>query len=1070
MLRKIDRLVAAREGNLPGRIDQWIKLKTLKENGDNTHSPIHPRPQLNSVYRPARDSIEATLVRIWKKLLGFADIGIQDDFLALGGDSLKAITVISRIHRETGVNIPVTEFFTQPTIESIAAYIRDNKNKTNYQALEPVEKKEYYPLSSAQLRVYILHRMDTASKGYNIPFIFILSGNIDPAKLAYSFRQLIQRHESLRTGFIMSPQGPAQVIHEHVDFSLAYFESDEKGIPGIFEKFSAPFQLENPPLLRVGLIKIEQTKYILMLEIFHIITDGISFEILMDDFTALYAGHSLPGVTFQYRDYVAWQMRQKNRERRAKEKAYWLEQFADEIPALDLPLDYPRPFVQGFAGSSLSFELAEGTLTALKTLALEQGTTLYPVLLVLYYLFLAKLSNQKDIVVGTPTAGRGHADLEKITGMFVNTLALRNYPIPAKPVGEFLTEVKENTLKAFANQDYQYEELVEEVVINRDLSRNPLFDTMLALQNLNIKEFAVPGFPGLTLTPYHFENKVSHFDLSLTGLEEQNKLVFIFEYNTGLFKKESIERFAVYFQKVVQDLPDLLNKRKNVTVGEIDIIPASEKQQIIYEFNNTAVVYPQNKTIQELFAEQAARTPGYVALHGCMVAWMHDCMDAWMDGCMIAWMHGEVGAGPRVCPSRNVSLTYSQLNEQSDRLAGLLIKKGVLADNIIAIKIERSIEMIIGILGILKAGAAYLPIDPTYPQERINYMLKDSNARILINKSEIRNPKFETKPNDQNTNDQNKNQHSGAVFVLNFENLNFEFVSSFEFRASDLNSSNLAYVIYTSGSTGKPKGVVISQRSVMNFITGITRIIPFTGNDRVLSLTTVSFDIFGLETLVPLVSGSVVVMGTNEEQLNPEMAGMVMEREKISIFQVTPSRLQVIISLPGAAKRLQSLKFLLIGGETLPGPLLEKVRPLVPGKIYNMYGPTETTIWSSVKEVSRGHDLNIGKPIANTVIHILNEAHQVVPVGVTGELYIGGDGLALGYLNSPELTNDRFKRNVISHLSLVISNTKNSLNFTNDQCPMTNDRFYKTGDLGRWLPAGPPAGGASGGGIEFLGR
>ncbi|MDQ1350458.1 MAG: hypothetical protein QG657_760 [Acidobacteriota bacterium] len=990
-LKNTNQLVVSREGNLHNRIYRWIKLKTLQEKDaikEKNLTSSHPRPNLSSDYTAPRNPTEQTLVKIWKNLLGFDDIGVQDDFLELGGDSLNAITVISQIHRESGVNIPVTEFFVHPTIERIAGYILGNKNKTTFTAIDPVEKKEYYLLSSAQLRIYILYRMNTESKGYNIPFVFVLKGNLDSSKLEYSFKKIIQRHESFRTAFIMSPQGPAQVIHDAAHFAVEYFTCNETDVPGILANFVRPFNLEAPPLLRIGVIKIDQVKYILILDIFHIITDGVSFDILVKEFIGEYQGNDLPPLRIQYKDFSEWQNRQKSSTVMNSEESYWKEQFTQDIPVLALPYDYPRPPEQSLEGDSITFALAEENIKALKTLALEQGITLYIVLFVLYYIFLAKLTNQEDIVVGTPTAGRRHADLEKIIGMFVNILALRNYPSGEKRIIDFLGEVKENTLKAFENQDYQYEELVDHVAVNRDLSRNPLFDTMFALQSITAREIDIPG---LKLTPYHFKNKIANFDLSLTAMENDNDLVFIFEYCTRLFKKETIERFIGYFKKIVEAV--LEDKSMEMKMGVIEIIPPGEKKKILYEFNDTFAEFPGNKTIHRLFEEQSERLGDRVAV---------------------------IGMG---------HFTYLELSELSNRLACLLMNNGLSPNTIVGIMIKRSIEMVIGIMGILKAGAAYLPIDPDYPQERIDYMLKDSGAKIMIGRAE--------------------EQKSGrAEFVLS----SF-FLTSLLPRSPASVSSNLAYIIYTSGSTGKPKGVMITHRSVMNRLYFMKNKFRLDENDVVLQKTRFTFDVSVGELFHWILPGGKLCLLAAGGEHQPGVILDTIAKYKVTVIEFVPSELAVFLefmTVDHAATKLQTLRWAFSGGEVLRPELVTMFKKTMVGQcraqLMNAYGPTEATMDITYFNCSSSEAqdvIPIGKPMANVQVFILDRTGYLQSPGVPGELCISGESLAMGYLNDPGITAEKFCKYYRSYKSY-----KTYI-------------FYKTGDLARWLTDGN---------IEFLGR
>ncbi|HLP62487.1 MAG TPA: amino acid adenylation domain-containing protein, partial [Candidatus Deferrimicrobium sp.] len=658
-------------------------------------------------YTAPRDEVEKRMVEIWADVLNPpTSIGIDDNFFDLGGHSLNATLLIAGMHKAFNVKVPLKEFFQRGCIREIAQYIKEAV-KEEFIFIEPVEEKEYYPLSAAQKRMYVLQQLDEGSIAYNIPAVMRLEGVLDKNHLEKVFLKLIKRHESLRTSFIAINEEPVQRIRDNVEFEIEMGRGAPPWSP--YKFFIRPFDLSKAPLMRVGLVKEEEEKHLLMVDMHHIITDGTSMELFVKDFMTLYAGREILPLALQYKDYSGWRniMREKGEE-------YWLNRFCERPPVLDLPLDYPRPAVQGFEGRGYRFEISPGETAALKALASAEGTTLYMALLTLYYTFLTRITGQDDIVIGTPVAGRSHAGLESIMGMFVNTLALRNSPAWEKNFAGFLKEVNENTLAAFANQDYPYEELVERVTINRDPGRNPLFDTMLNLRNMDISEIEIPG---LKMAPFPFEENISKFDLTLRVFDAPGNLRFTFEYCTRLFKAETIERFAVYFKNIIKGMV----ADKHTRILELEIIPEEEKSRLLYDFNDTQAEYPEDKTIHQLFEEQVEKAPDHIALIG------------------------HVGLAR---PVRLVQLTYLQLNEQSNQVTGLLIEKGVLAGDIVAIMMERSIDLVTGILGILKSGGAYLPIEPEYPQERIDYMLKDSGVRILINKSEIRNSKFETNPND----------------------------------------------------------------------------------------------------------------------------------------------------------------------------------------------------------------------------------------------------------------------------------------------------------------------------------
>jgi len=889
--------------------------------------------------------------------------------------------------------------------------------------------RQRFPLSFGQERLWFIHQLDPENTAYNIIKATKLEGSLDKQVLEKSTNEIIRRHEILRTTFITDKQGPAQVIHDHLslplevidlkDFSKEKQESEIKEI--IRDESQYVFDLTKGPLLRTKLLVLNEKgdEHVFLLVIHHIISDGTSILVFFRELVQLYEVFSqgrpshLPELHIQYVDYAFWQRRWFGFNK--KQEAYWLDQFSGQKPVLTLPTDYPRPMIQGFEGMTRTFHLDIHEIKTLKQMALANKTTLYVVLLTIYNIFLSKLSSQEDIVVGTPVAGRRHPDVQKLIGMFINTLALRNYPQHRKTFRDFLGEVRNRVLNAFENQEYRYEDIIAKVNVRRDTSRNPLFDVMFLLDDRDAPDTTNTG---LMLKPYEIENNTSKFDLTLTvgdeklvpGSGDQKELHYCFEYCTKLFKDTTITRFIDYFKQVVSSVL----QDSAIKLADIEIIPNNEKQKILYDFNDTGTHYPKDKTLHQLFEEQVEQNPDHTALVG----------------------KGS-GVGTRFIASvpgkQTVHLTFNQLNQKSNQLASLLRSMGVNRETIVGIFVDRSPELITAIFAVLKAGAIYLPLDPNHPVKRIKYMLKESDTEIvLINNNNRVLPGDEFIP--LNLNDEKNYIHntsnSGAV----------------------TSPQEPAYVIYTSGTTGIPKGVMIQHQSIVNFIKGMTDIIDFKVHDRILSLTTVSFDIFSLETIVPLTQGSSVVIGSIDEQIDPAAALQVINREKVTIFQLTPSRLQLLLSHneAKAAKVLALLRYLLVGGEAFPQRLLEQVKSVTgvyKRKIYNLYGPTETTVWSTSKYLSGETPLNIGKPIANTQVYILDKSLKPTAIGVLGDIYIGGDGVARGYLNNPDLTADKF---IFNPNKLYRSNMSYKPHI-----------IYRTGDLGRWLPDGD---------MDFLGR
>jgi acyl transferase domain-containing protein/acyl carrier protein len=573
-LEKIDQMVVSNVGNLHQRIDKWIKLETFKgkESTVETKSDLYPRPDLSTPYVAPRDAIEQALVNVWQSFLGFEQIGVHDDFLELGGDSLSAITVISRIHRGLHVNVPVTEFFNEPTIEAIARYISTKEKEDTYLSIEPVEKKEFYPVSLAQRRLFILQQMDMASISYNMSLVYTLVGEFDQKEMENSFIKLIHRHESLKTSFDIIANEPIQRIRQHVDFKLEYHGlvsavDDHYSTRDIIKNFVRPFDLSQPPLFRAGLIHASrvggqentQNIYLLMVDMHHIISDGISLQIMLEDFMMLYEGGELSSLPIQNKDFAQWQNRETIKEKIKKQEEFWLKQFEGDIPKGALPTDYDTPDNRVYPGDSIYFEIDENKTAILKELAVTEGATVFMVVLAIVNILLWKISGQEDIVIGTGVDIRKDEAQRQIIGMFINTLALRFYLKRDKTFKNFLKDVKKKILLAFENQDYPYESLVEKVVPQRDRERgrNPLFDMFITSQNIGVKEpdkaepveSQSPGF-NLERYPYQNEAVISIFDIGMRYIDAGDKLGFAFDYSIGLFKKETIKKFIGYFNDI----------------------------------------------------------------------------------------------------------------------------------------------------------------------------------------------------------------------------------------------------------------------------------------------------------------------------------------------------------------------------------------------------------------------------------------------------------------------------------------------------------------------------------------
>lgn len=930
-------------------------------------------------YEAPRNELECKLVSLWQSILHVEPIGINDNFFELGGHSLKATGLSAAIQKDFNFEVPLKVIFKIPTIKGLSEYMA-SIGKNNCIRIEPVEESMYYELSSSQKRIFILQQLEPKSTSYNMPGVFSVEGRLDIKRLKGAFEAIFNRHEVLRTSFNLIDEKIVQIIHPEATFDIAYIEAKEEVLEEKIKDFIRYFDLGKAPLLRVSIIRLSEEKHIILFDIHHIISDGISLRIFIKELVSIYKGEKLPKLNIQYKDYSVWQNKALSSDAIKKQEEYWLDCLTrGSFPLLNLPTDYPRPLKQNYEGDTIKAIIGSDTTLKIKRAAEGAGVTVYMLMLAAYNILLYKYTEQEDIIVGSTIAGRQHPDTENLIGMFVNTLAMRNYPRSNITIETFLSEVRKNALKAYENQDYPFEELVEKLNIRRDLSRNPIFDTMFSLQNMGEEELIADS---LKFSQYEFKKDISKFDISLNAVEAREEIKLIFEYSTKLFSKDTVSRMVLHYIKILEQIIEDKYKK----LSDISILTEQEQRQLIYEFNNTSLDYPKNSTVHELFEEQVRKTPEDIAL-----------------------VYGRE------------SMTYRELNEKANQLARFIRDKGIGCEKIVGIMTRRSFEMIIGIMAVLKAGGAYIPIDPDYPLDRIQYMLEDSRAEVLL------------------TNNNLACRLSFKGDIIDIENKDI-------YRERELSNlqrvskpENLAYIIYTSGSTGKPKGILIEHRSVVNFINGISVGIAFEQGNAILALTTISFDIFMLETLLPLSKGLKVVIADELQQLDSKLLAAVIEENKVEILQATPSRIQLMISGAHNSSVFKGLKVIMIGGEAFPPNLLTELKKLTAAKIYNMYGPTETTIWSTLGEQTNASKIDIGRPIANTRVYITDNENNLKPIGIAGNLCIAGDGVARGYLNLMELTEEKFVQDPF----------------------YKNEKMYKTGDVARFLPDGR---------LEFIGR
>nr|WP_255705659.1 non-ribosomal peptide synthase/polyketide synthase [Xenorhabdus sp. PB61.4] len=957
-------------------------------------------------YAAPQGEIETALAAIWRELLGIEKISRHDNFFALGGHSLLAVRVVNRIMAVLGVELPLTVLFNSPSLAALAQAIQarwDNQDNVALPAILPVSRAETLPLSFAQQRLWFLAQLDGVSETYHIPLALHLHGQLDITAWQQALNTVFARHEALRTVFI-SVDGQPQVRLLAKDRGVPLVQHDLRGNPErdtaleqlYTEAVSAPFDFSQGPFIRAMLIRLTEEDTQFLLTQHHIVSDGWSVTVLIRELNALYtaflAGHPdpLPSLAIQYPDYAVWQHQWLSAERTQTQSDYWRAVLADAPVLLDLPTDRPRPPAQSFVGQEVPIQFDPTLTAALKQLSQQHGVTLFMTVLSAWGVVLSRLSGQDDIIIGTPSAGRSRQEVEPLIGFFVNTLALRMAASNKLTVAECLTRVRETALAAQAHQDLPFEQVVEIVQPPRRLAHTPLFQVMFIWQNNEHTDWVLPG---LTVTPIDqvFDAvKAVKFDLELELYEESGGISGVLNYSTALFDLPTIERHIGYLQTVLHAM--VANAQQKI--GDIDILAPAERRLLLTTWNTTETLYPKELCIHQLIEQQAAKTPDAIAL-----------------------VYEEQ------------TLSYAELNARANRVAHQLIEVGVEPDQRVAMCVSRSLTMVVGVLAILKAGGTYVPLDPAYPDERLVYMLEDAAPVAVLTQTEWVDRLASTVPTVV--------LDAQAAFWMSYSTDNPDP------QVLGLTSHHLAYVIYTSGSTGQPKGVMNSHQALCNRLLWFVRDIATTPLVGALK-TSISFVDSVTEMLGVLLAGGKLVVFSDHEVKDLDRFRDGLRRFGVNYLVVVPSLLNHLIQ--GHSDELKSIRTLVCSGERLDPELARQVVTDSPWlRLLNFYGSSEingdATWYEYPAQTEIPEASVIGRPIGNTQIYILDPIGQPVPLGVVGEIYIGGAGVARGYLNRPELTAERFLHDPYSD--------------------KPDARMYRTGDLARYRPDGN---------LEFLGR
>ncbi len=922
--------------NLSGKLDRKQLPDPLK----------HAITTIDNDFIPPKTPTEKALAGIWRNLLKIGIISNDDSFFDIGGDSLSVIAAVDEVSRRFNVVMSLEDVYRAPTLKGFARHI-DYAQKINYAPINRIPKRKNYPASPAQQRMYILSSNPQSAIAYNIPIAIRISGKLNVNALEHALKTLISRHDSLRTSFVINSSKLRQQIDNIVDFQLQYYECSPTGLRSFLKKLNQPFDLSKAPLFSASLIYTGEDKHVLFINAHHSICDGRSLAIILSELELLYSKKMPLLPSLDYKDYTKWHTDLIESEHGEKQAKYWNTNLSDNRPLLNLPIDKPRSSSQTFTGSRISFNIDHETSQKLRMFASEQKMTLFNILLCAYYIFLQKYSGQEDIIVGVPISGRSRDELQNMVGMFVNTLPIRCSVSPDTILTTLLKSISETCFAAYSNADYPLDMIIRNLHMKPSKSRNPLFDTMMVFQP---QDSITLSLPGLSTELISFNPGISKLDLTLEVYEQKNGLHCQMEYNSSLFKRSTVERMTKHFKNLLTSLTSSLN----LPIKDISILSDAEIKERISPYNPTG--FDTSVEIQSLFETMVNQNKEKTAL----------IVD-------------------------NKKLSFDQLNARSNAIAHRLLACGIKQNDIVAICLKRSSNLVASILGVLKSGAGYLPLDPTYPKDRISFILSDSDAKVLL------------------CEDNNQREFNGQTISIN--------------DIGDLNTGNpnistncndISYVIYTSGSTGQPKGVSLTRQAMLNLYHSTKDVIDYPMHEVCLSITTVAFDIFIADTILPLLYGRTVLLSTDEELRQTHLLCPTMEKYNADFIQATPTRMQLMLTCPDFCKVLSNIKTVVLGGEPVPMSLIKSIKKHSTAKIINGYGPSEATVYTTFKDLTNSKKVSIGKPVNNTRFYVLDKNKNLQPIGVTGEGYVSGVCVGLGYINRPELTSEKFVNDLFS--------------------------------------------------------